>query len=144
MSRTLAPRLVPSQRRARIIACKAHAHGRPIGSYGLLVDDDRRTDPVRSSIATGRSGNVNDHVVRGFEVEKGRFVPLEEEDLDRLDIELTHSIEICDFVSIDEIDPIYFRQAYMVDLMAALRESVERTRQQKKPMQRKRPARKAS
>jgi DNA end-binding protein Ku len=53
-----------------------------------------------------------ENVIRGFEVERGRFVPLVEEDLDRLDIELTHSIEICDFVSIEEIDPIYFRQAY--------------------------------
>jgi DNA end-binding protein Ku len=53
-----------------------------------------------------------DEIVRGFEIEKGRFVPLEDEDLDRLDIELTHSIDICDFVSLEEIDPIYFRKAY--------------------------------
>jgi DNA end-binding protein Ku len=53
-----------------------------------------------------------DEIVRGFEVEKGRYVPLEDEDLDRLDVELTHSIDICDFVSLDEIDPIYFRKAY--------------------------------
>src|SRR4051794_23766894 len=53
-----------------------------------------------------------DDIVRGFEVEKGRFVPLEEEDLDRLDVELTKTIEICDFVDLDEIDPIYFRKAY--------------------------------
>src|SRR4029450_11855353 len=53
-----------------------------------------------------------DDVVRGFEIEKGRYVPIEEEDLDRLDIELTHSIDICDFVDLDEIDPIYFRKAY--------------------------------
>jgi DNA end-binding protein Ku len=53
-----------------------------------------------------------DEIVRGFEVEKGRYVPLEDEDLDRLDIELTHSVDICDFVSLDEIDPIYFRKAY--------------------------------
>jgi DNA end-binding protein Ku len=53
-----------------------------------------------------------DEIVRGFEIEKGRYVPLEDEDLDRLDIELTHSIDICDFVSLDEIDPIYFRKAY--------------------------------
>ena len=39
-------------------------------------------------------------------------MPLEEEDLDRLDIELTHSIDICDFVDLDEIDPVYFRKAY--------------------------------
>jgi len=54
----------------------------------------------------------NDEIVRGFEVEKGRYVPLEDEDLDRLDIELTKTIEICDFVDLDEIDPIYFRKAY--------------------------------
>ena len=51
-------------------------------------------------------------IIRGFEVDKGRFVELTEEDIDRLDVELTHSIDICDFVSIDEIDPIYFRKAY--------------------------------
>jgi len=54
----------------------------------------------------------SDDIVRGFEVEKGRFVPLEDEDLDRLDVELTKTIDICDFVDLDEIDPIYFRKAY--------------------------------
>src|ERR687888_1117196 len=54
----------------------------------------------------------NDEIIRGFEVEKGRYVPLEEEDLDRLDIELTKTIDICDFVDLNEIDPIYFRKAY--------------------------------
>jgi DNA end-binding protein Ku len=54
----------------------------------------------------------SDEIVRGFEVEKGRYVPLEDEDLDRLDIELTKTIDICDFVDLDEIDPIYFRKAY--------------------------------
>jgi DNA end-binding protein Ku len=54
----------------------------------------------------------NEDIIRGFEVEKGRFVPLEDEDLDRLDIELTRTIDICDFVDLDEIDPVYFRKAY--------------------------------
>jgi DNA end-binding protein Ku len=44
-------------------------------------------------------------IVHGFEIEKGRYVPLEDEDLDRLDIELTRSIDICDFADLDEIDP---------------------------------------
>jgi DNA end-binding protein Ku len=60
---------------------------------------------------TGESVDPDD-IVRGFEVDKGRFVELTDEDIDRLDIELTHAIDICDFVSIDEIDPIYFRKAY--------------------------------
>jgi DNA end-binding protein Ku len=66
-------------------------------------------DKVRKD--TGRSVPP-DRIVRGFEIEKGKYVPLEDEDLDRLDIELTHSIDILDFVSLDEIDPIYYRKAY--------------------------------
>jgi DNA end-binding protein Ku len=66
-------------------------------------------DKVRKD--TGKSV-PSDEIVRGFEIEKGKYVPIEDEDLDRLDIELTHSIDICDFVSLDEIDPIYFRKAY--------------------------------
>jgi DNA end-binding protein Ku len=53
-----------------------------------------------------------DEIVRGFEIEKGRYVPLDDEDLDRLDIELTHSIDIMDFADLEEIDPVYFRKAY--------------------------------
>jgi DNA end-binding protein Ku len=53
-----------------------------------------------------------DEIVRGFEVDKGRYVEVTDEDIDRLDVELTHSIDICDFVSLDEIDPLYFRKGY--------------------------------
>jgi DNA end-binding protein Ku len=66
-------------------------------------------DKVRKD--TGEHVDSED-IVRAFEIEKGRFVPLDEDDLDRLDIELTHGIDICDFVQLEEIDPIYFRQAY--------------------------------
>jgi DNA end-binding protein Ku len=70
----------------------------PIGYDKVRKDTGEHVDP--------------DEIVRGFEIEKGRYVPLEDEDLDRLDIELTKSIDICDFVDLDEIDPIYFRKAY--------------------------------
>lgn len=70
----------------------------PIAYEKVRRDDREPVDP--------------DEIVRGFEIEKGRYVPLEEDDLDRLDVELTHSIDILDFVSLDEIDPVYFRKAY--------------------------------
>ena len=70
----------------------------PIGYDKVRKDTGEHVDP--------------DDVVRAFELEQGRFVPIEPEDLDRLDVELTHSVDICDFVGLDEIDPIYFRQAY--------------------------------
>ena len=66
-------------------------------------------DKVRKD--TGEHVDSED-IVRAFEIEKGRFVPLEPDDLDRLDVELTHGIDICDFVLLEEIDPVYFRQAY--------------------------------
>jgi DNA end-binding protein Ku len=77
---------------------KANGHLNPIG-YDK-VDKE-----------TGESVSAEE-IVRGFEIEKGRFVELEDEDLDRLDIELTHAIDICDFVDLEEIDPVYFRKAY--------------------------------
>jgi DNA end-binding protein Ku len=70
----------------------------PIGYDKVSKDTGKHVDP--------------DEIVRGFEVDKGRFVELTDEDIDRLDVELTHSIDICDFVSIEEIDPLYFRKAY--------------------------------
>ena len=70
----------------------------PIGYDKVRKDTGEHVDP--------------DDVVRAFELEQGRFVPVEPEDLDRLDVELTRSVDICDFVALDEIDPIYFRQAY--------------------------------
>jgi len=70
----------------------------PIGYDKVRKDTGEHVDP--------------EEVVRGFEIEQGRYVELTDEDIDRLDIELTHSIDICDFVDLDEIDPIYFRKAY--------------------------------
>src|SRR4029450_3410410 len=80
--------------------------------FHFLHKDDLQPigyDKVRKD--TGKSVDPDD-VVRGFGSEKGKYVPIEDEDLDRLDIELTHSIDICDFVDLDEIDPIYSPTAY--------------------------------
>lgn len=76
--------------------------------------DRRDMSPIGYEKVSKESGEAvpSDEIVRAFEIEKGQYVPLEDEDLDRLDIELTHSIDICDFVDLDEIDPIYFRKAY--------------------------------
>jgi DNA end-binding protein Ku len=76
--------------------------------------DRRDMSPVGYEKVSKESGKTvpPDEVVRGFEIEKGQYVPIEDEDLDRLDIELTHSIDILDFVDLGEIDPIYFRKAY--------------------------------
>jgi DNA end-binding protein Ku len=76
--------------------------------------DRRDMSPIgydKVSKETGKHVDAEE-IVRGFEVEKGRFVELADEDIDRLDLELTHAIDICDFVSLDEIDPLFFRKGY--------------------------------
>jgi DNA end-binding protein Ku len=76
--------------------------------------DRRDMSPIGYEKVSKESGKAvpPEEIIRGFEIEKGQYVPIEDEDLDRLDIELTHSIDILDFVDLDEIDPIYFRKAY--------------------------------
>ncbi len=54
----------------------------------------------------------SDEVVRGFEVKKGTFVVIEDDELERLAPERTRDIDLKQFVKADDIDPIYFERAY--------------------------------
>src|ERR1700730_845293 len=53
-----------------------------------------------------------EEVVRGFEYTKGRYVPISDEDLDHLPVKNVHTVDISDFVKLDEVDPIYYDKAY--------------------------------
>jgi DNA end-binding protein Ku len=56
-----------------------------------------------------------DDIVKGYEYEKGKFVVLTEEDFKRVDLEAAESIDIMDFVSLDEINPIFFNKPYYLE-----------------------------
>jgi DNA end-binding protein Ku len=51
-------------------------------------------------------------IVKGYEIEKGKFVMLTDEDFEKADVERTHAIDIIDFVQLDEISPAYFDHPY--------------------------------
>ncbi len=51
-------------------------------------------------------------VERGYEFAKGQYVPITEEDLNRLPISTVHNVNISDFVKLDEVDPIYYEKSY--------------------------------
>ena len=53
-----------------------------------------------------------DHIVKGFEYEKDRYVVLTDEDLDKVPVESSRAIDIQQFVDLDEIDPILFKKSY--------------------------------
>lgn len=54
-------------------------------------------------------------IVKGYEYEKGKFVVLKDEDFQRVDLEATQTVDIQDFVEVDEIDPIYFYKPYYLE-----------------------------
>jgi DNA end-binding protein Ku len=54
-------------------------------------------------------------IVKGYEYEKGKFVVLNEKDFQRVDLEATQTVDIKDFVDIDEIDPMYFYKPYYLE-----------------------------
>jgi DNA end-binding protein Ku len=53
-----------------------------------------------------------DHVVKGYELAPDRYVVIEPQELDSLDPEKTRTIDILDFVDLEQIDPIYFDHPY--------------------------------
>jgi DNA end-binding protein Ku len=53
-----------------------------------------------------------DEVVRGFEYARGNYVPITDEDLDHLPVKTVHTVDISDFVKLEEVDPIYYDKAY--------------------------------
>jgi DNA end-binding protein Ku len=72
--------------------------GTPLGRRYFAAKDDRELEP-------------ND-IVRGYEVEKGRFVVVDDDELERLAPERTRDIDVRQFVKLDEIDPMYFERGY--------------------------------
>src|SRR6202163_3873830 len=56
-----------------------------------------------------------DDIVKGYEYEKGRYVVLSDEDFEKVRIESTHSIDITDFVDLEQVDPKYFYKPYFLE-----------------------------
>src|SRR5262245_4311093 len=75
-----------------------------------------------------------DQIVKGYEYEKDKYVVLKGEDFRRADIEATQSVDIMEFVELDEIDPMFFDKPYFLEpqkkgakAYALLREALRRS-----------------
>ena len=71
---------------------------------------------------------------RGYEYAKGKYVPISEDDLEHLPVKTVHTVEISDFVKLNDVDPIYYDKAYYlaheetgVKAFALLRQALEET-----------------
>src|SRR3954464_11555096 len=56
-----------------------------------------------------------EEIVKGYEYEKGKFIILKDEDFKRADIEATQSVDILEFVPLEEIDPMFFDRPYYLE-----------------------------
>jgi DNA end-binding protein Ku len=54
-------------------------------------------------------------IAKGYEYEKAKYVVLKDEDFQRVDLEATQTVDIQDFVDLDEIDPIFFYKPYYLE-----------------------------
>ncbi len=57
-----------------------------------------------------------DKIVKGYEYEKGKFVVIKDEDFARVDVEATQTVDIINFVKLEEINPLLFSKPYYMQV----------------------------
>ena len=55
-----------------------------------------------------------DELIRGYEVSKGKFVTFTEEEMEAIETDDNRSLDIVEFVDLDEIDPVFFEKSYFL------------------------------
>lgn len=97
----------------------------PVGLYPATRREDVKFKLLRGSDmspvnykrvaeADGKEVEWGD-IVKGYEYEKGKFIVLKDEDFKRVDIEATQTVDITDFVELEEVNPIYFSKPYYME-----------------------------
>ncbi len=80
----------------------------------LHKKDEGRINNVRRCSLDGEEVPYSE-IVRGFEIEKGEYVILTDEDFNRVNPEATQSVDIVQFVDLSEINPIYYDKPYYLE-----------------------------
>ncbi|HEV7763472.1 MAG TPA: Ku protein [Thermoanaerobaculia bacterium] len=72
--------------------------------------------PVHRRYVCSEDGEVldQDDIVRGYEIEKGKFIVVTDEELEAIEPRKSREIDLQLFVDRQEIDPIYFNRAYFL------------------------------
>lgn len=83
--------------------------------FDMLAKDD--LSPIkylRVAASDGREVPYKD-IVKGYQIEKGKYVVLTDKDFEKASAQKTKSIEILNFVEEEEINPIYFDKPYYLE-----------------------------
>ena len=79
--------------------------------FHQLAPDGSRIHYKRVSEKTGREVDYSD-IRRGFETSRGKYVVFEPGELEEMKPRATKTIDIEDFVALEDIDPLYFERTY--------------------------------
>lgn len=76
--------------------------------------DERTHDPIGYKRVNKVTGDEVEweHIVRGYEVDKGEYVVITDEDMKAADVDATQSIDIVDFVDREAVQPVWFDKPY--------------------------------
>jgi DNA end-binding protein Ku len=91
-----------------------HAVRRQSVSFNQL--DDRTMSRIKYKKVSALDGDEvpEEHIVKGYEVSKDRYVVVDPDELEPFIPAATRTVELEEFVDLDEIDPVYFDAAYYV------------------------------
>jgi DNA end-binding protein Ku len=80
--------------------------------FNQLHDED--FGRIKMQRVCSKCGEMVDfeHIVKGYEYEKDKYVVITDEDFDAVPVESSRAIDIVQFVDLADIDPIYFKKSY--------------------------------
>lgn len=78
--------------------------------------DERTMSRIKLRKVSAETGEEvpDENIVKGYEISKGRYVVVDPDELEPFIPSATRSIDLEEFVDLDEIDPVYFDSAYIV------------------------------
>jgi DNA end-binding protein Ku len=80
--------------------------------FHMLHDKDGARIQLRRFCSAEETEVPYEHIVKGYEVSKGRYVTVSADELEAVDPKGARTIDIEDFVALEEIDPIYYDATY--------------------------------
>jgi DNA end-binding protein Ku len=89
-----------------------HAVRRQSVSFNQL--DERNMARIRYRKVNAETGEEvgDDHIVKGYEISKGRYIVVDPDELEPFMPAATKSVDLEEFVDLADIDPVYFDTAY--------------------------------
>jgi DNA end-binding protein Ku len=89
-----------------------HAVRRQSVSFNQL--DERNMARIRYRKVNAETGEEvgDDHIVKGYEISKGRYIVVDPDELEPFMPVATKSVDLEEFVDLADIDPVYFDTAY--------------------------------